>query len=267
MAKRTPPPTAATPALADSDVDACIARLRSRLEQVEKLSPNDDTERNALSMSIRNAIHDIFGTNSQQWRSSADFSLTQWMFVVPSDPDEYAYAKHEAVTSGMANGKAKLRALIAELEERKAEQTGSPGTARREAADLFDGLTLHARIRDAARELFKDGHYRQAVLDASLAFVNMVKERSRVHDRDGNALMSMVFSRNNPILAVNDLADQSDQDEQEGFMHLAMGVCLALRNPRAHDLDPDEPEHALDCLVLLSMLAKRVQKAQRRAEA
>jgi len=97
-----------------------------------------------------------------------------------------------------------------------------------------------------------------------VALVNYVKEKSRRHELDGAPLMRTVFSRNNPVLAFNDLADQGDQDEQEGLMHLFEGAVLAFRNPRAHDLERDTPEDALECIAFLSMLAKRLDQAKRR---
>jgi uncharacterized protein (TIGR02391 family) len=65
-------------------------------------------------------------------------------------------------------------------------------------------------------------------------------------------------------LVINDLSDQTDQDEQEGMMHLFAGAVLALRNPRAHALLDDSPEMALEYIALLSMLAKRLEQAKRR---
>jgi uncharacterized protein (TIGR02391 family) len=125
-------------------------------------------------------------------------------------------------------------------------------------------LELHPRIRRAAEELYSNGHYRNAVLDAALALTIIVKEKARCPDLDGAALMRTVFSRNAPVLAFNDLADQSDLDEQEGLMHLFEGAMLAFRNPRAHDLAPDTAEYALECIGFLSMLAKMVDSAKRR---
>lgn len=65
----------------------------------------------------------------------------------------------------------------------------------------------------------------------------------------------LVFSKNNPTLAFNELANQSDTDEQEGFMHLYMGACLAFRNPRAHDFTQDDPAIAFWMIVTVSFLA------------
>ncbi len=69
-------------------------------------------------------------------------------------------------------------------------------------------------------------------------------------DLDGAPLMRAVFSRNNPILAFNDLSDQTAQDEQEGMMHLFEGAMLGIRNPRAHDILSDDPQRALEYTVL-----------------
>ena len=93
--------------------------------------------------------------------------------------------------------------------------------------------------------------------------MNYVKEKSRRHDLDGSGLMSTVFSKNKPVLAFNDLKDQRDADEQEGMMHLFMGAVLALRNPRAHALPDDSPEAAVEYIVFLSLLARRVDQAKR----
>ena len=43
--------------------------------------------------------------------------------------------------------------------------------------------------------------------------------------------MRTVFSSKDPILAFNDLADQTDRDEQEGTMHLFEGLCWRFEIP------------------------------------
>jgi uncharacterized protein (TIGR02391 family) len=112
--------------------------------------------------------------------------------------------------------------------------------------------------------LYHDGHYTDAVFNASKALVNFVKERSRRDDLDGAHLMRTVFSKSTPVLAFNDLKDQTNLDHQEGMMHLFEGAVLALRNPRAHALLDDSPEDALEYIALLSILAKHLERAKRR---
>jgi uncharacterized protein (TIGR02391 family) len=153
-----------------------------------------------------------------------------------------------------------LQGLIERLREKRSYFTrDSHGRAQ----SAFEYMDLHSRIASASAELYLDTHYRQAVLDASIALVNYVKEKSRRHDLDGAPLMRTVFSANNPVLRFNDLTDQTGKDEQEGMMHLFEGAVLALRNPRAHALFDESPELALDYIGLLSLLAKRLDGAKR----
>ena len=65
-------------------------------------------------------------------------------------------------------------------------------------------------------------------------------------DIDGVPLMQRAFSPNKPILKFNDLSDQSDRDEQMGFMSLFSGAVSGLRNPRAHGFIHDDAERALE---------------------
>lgn len=80
--------------------------------------------------------------------------------------------------------------LIRRLEETKAD-FGGDTTAR--ARTAFEWLALHPRIADVCADLYRDGFYRNAVADASVALVNFVKEKSRRHDLDGSGLMTTVF--------------------------------------------------------------------------
>jgi uncharacterized protein (TIGR02391 family) len=143
---------------------------------------------------------------------------------------------------------------------KKLAELGQDAAAR--ARDTFEALDLHPRIAAVATPLYRDGHYANAVLNASTALVNFVKEKSGRFDLDGAALMTTVLSVNTPRLAINGLADQTDRDEQQGMMHLFAGAVLALRNPRAHKLFQDSPEQALDYIAFLSMLARALDRAQ-----
>jgi uncharacterized protein (TIGR02391 family) len=73
---------------------------------------------------------------------------------------------------------------------------------------------------------------------------------------DGGSLMEKAFSPNAPVLRFNDLSNQSDRDEQRGFMMMFSGAVAGLRNPRAHEFIHDEPERALEFIAYVSLLAK-----------
>lgn len=140
------------------------------------------------------------------------------------------------------------------------EPSENPTTRLQEA---FERLTLHPAIAGASGEMFRSGHYRNAVLDAGIALVNYVKDRSGRADLDGSTLMEHVFSLNDPTLAFNKRRTQSEKDEQQGLMRLFAGAVQGVRNPRAHSLVPDDGESALECIVLFSLLARRVDRAKR----
>lgn len=254
-----PPPTE-VPQLGRDEIVRGVAKLKKRLDEVRALDANtvpagDQRIENA-ERAIVAAILETYGPNSPHYRDNQYHRI--W-----HGPQRVGMSKADlqrGFAAGIPQTVTLLEGLIADLEERLAEQTQDP-TARVRAA--FRDLDLHPRIGAVAADLYRDGHYRNAVLDAAVALVNFVKEKSRRHDLDGAALMRTVFSRNNPLLAFNDLADQSQQDEQEGLMHLFEGAVLAYRNPRAHDLVADSAEYALESIAFLSMLAKRVARARR----
>jgi uncharacterized protein (TIGR02391 family) len=106
--------------------------------------------------------------------------------------------------------------------------------------------------------------YPQAVFEAGKAFVALVKVKAGTFHIDCVPLMQTVFSANNPILAFNNLADQSDRDEQQGMMHLYTGAVMAIRNPGGHRVAViEQPDRALQHLDLLSYLADRLDDSKK----
>ncbi|MCX5643485.1 MAG: TIGR02391 family protein, partial [Phycisphaerae bacterium] len=154
-----------------------------------------------------------------------------------------------------------LSLYYAKFSKEKKEDFGGAGAA---PSTYFDRLNLHPRILDVSRDLFLDGHPWEAVFAAAKALVNHIKERSGRHDLDGAPLVRAVFSRNDPLLAFNDLSDPTDLDEQEGMMHLFEGAVLGIRNPGGHSFPEGPEQRAVEYISLLSLLAYRVQEAKRR---
>ncbi len=75
--------------------------------------------------------------------------------------------------------------------------------------------------------------------------------------------MEFVFNPTRPVLRFNDLKDESDRNEQKGFMMMFSGAVAGLRNPRAHKIIQDDPEEALEFVAFVSLLAKLVDKAKK----
>ena len=127
---------------------------------------------------------------------------------------------------------------------------------------MFDLLVTDNSIREASRELYLDGHYSSSVEKAFVRLNNEVKDRSGLVQQDGAGLMKTAFSANSPKLKLNEFRSQSDRDEQQGYMDLFAGSMTGIRNPRAHEHGLiDQPEVALELLVLANHLMRKVQAA------
>jgi uncharacterized protein (TIGR02391 family) len=259
-----PPPLEIRP-FTLQEIEQGVAKINRRISDVKRLRDDrvshDDRRKENVEQEIDRTIMEVFGVNSPEYRSNQHHLIWHGEMVARGF-GEPSYAQDE-FEAGIPQTITMLEGLIARLEEKRADITQDSSVRVRTA---FEGLDLHQRIADAASELYRDGHYRNAVLDATLALENLVKEKSRRHDLTGAGLMSTVFSKNDPVLAINDLTDQTDRDEQEGIMHLFMGAILGLRNPRAHALFDDSAELALEYVALLSLLANTVEKTKRRSK-
>jgi len=137
--------------------------------------------------------------------------------------------------------------------------------AGKEEIGLFKKLQLHPEIKRVSEPLFKDGHYAQAIFEAFKAVNNAVKKKSGLSDKDGQALMAYVFSGNPPVLALNSLQTQSEEDEQEGFKFLFMGAMTGIRNPKAHEnIMQTDQYRTLHYLAFASLLFARVDETIKR---
>jgi len=138
-----------------------------------------------------------------------------------------------------------------------------------EPLQLFEEFPLHPKVREVTYQLFKEGHYYEAVRNATTLYISEVKNKAgrprdnRGKELDGTPLIFKVFSKDKPILCSNPLKTQPDIDEQEGFMYLSAGTVLGIRNPKAHELGEEGPYRALEYLVLISTLMKRLDECKR----
>jgi len=215
----------------------------------------------ATESNVRETIREVFGSNSPEFAEHRNIEL--WELLHKQGGGFEAEAIDARMRArprviGILNG------LIQRLQEKREDLAGGAAPA---PSTYFDRLNLHPRIVDVARERFLDGYPWDAVFAASKALVNYVKERSDRHDLDGAPLMRTVFSPKGPILAFNDLTDQTDHDEQEGMMHLFEGAVLAIRNPGGHSFPEGTEQRAIEYISLLSLLAYRVQEAKRKKSA
>jgi len=121
--------------------------------------------------------------------------------------------------------------------------------------------TLHPEVLRVSEKLYMDGHFPQAVFEAYKAIVNAVKKVSGIKGMDGKPLMERVFSLGNPVIKLNNLQTESEEDEQVGLMLLFSGAALGIRNPKAHDnIMQEDSLRALEYLAFASLLLERLDE-------
>src|ERR1035437_684178 len=211
------------------DEIVAIKKLERRISELKGLDVHqavvtDNGADDVAQSNVRTTIREVFGTNSPEFREHEDIRLWVGSMHMGMQKGEIIRGTQRGVvqTIGILNG------LIGRLREKRedisAGTTPAPST-------YFDRLNLHPRILEVSRDLFLDGYPWDAVFAAAKALVNYVKDLSGRHDLDGAPLMRTAFSRNAPILALNDLKDQTDADEQEGMMHLLRAPSLVSEIP------------------------------------
>lgn len=138
---------------------------------------------------------------------------------------------------------------------RTAKNVGQLQAAEAKAVHPFDERNIHPDIATVSQNLFDDGHYSHATLEAFKLIDNKVNAASGIQD-SGFSLMMDAFNEKNPRIKLNDLVTMSDRDEQMGFRFVFAGSMSAIRNPRAHDIRTDPIDMCLDHLSFASVLLR-----------
>ena len=127
---------------------------------------------------------------------------------------------------------------------------------------LFDAMQFHPKVVEASRSCFVADNYREAILNAFIALIDYVKEKTKLRT-DTKDLMTKAFNVDNPVIKLNSLKEQYERDEQEGFRFLYMGASVGIRNPKVHKLIPQSnPLHTLEYLAFASLLMRRIEEGK-----
>lgn len=127
---------------------------------------------------------------------------------------------------------------------------------------------MHPLIWGAARRLWLDRHYRQAVSAAADALVGNVKSLTGRTDLPETSLWQQVFSKDAPAPSSPRLrwpgpsSDRNVISMNDGLRQYAPGVQMTIRNPAAHDAVDLDEQLALERLAALSLLARWVDACE-----
>jgi len=242
--------------------------MQQLIDDVEALPFRDQQRLDALIRKADMLARNIFEKPSYE-KYSADLKAISFhpRAISLSQSNEPLY--NAAWKDGVGRLKNLFLTMLDELEMfgecgDKQEETVPQSQSMVPQEHLFDALNFHEEIVQVSKHLFMSEHYAPAVFEAFKAVNNAVKEKSRILDDDGQSLMAFVFKKDDPILKINAMRNQSDRDEQDGFKLLYMGAMTGIRNPKAHEnIILNDPYRALHYLAFASLLRTRVDEAKR----
>lgn len=117
---------------------------------------------------------------------------------------------------------------------------------------------LYNEIRGEPFELFKNGHFNEAVRKATEKFEAEIQNRAGSTDI-GKTLMNRAFKVNGPAIALNSLITGNERSIQEGFQGLTAGMMQAMRNIFSHgDEDQRPAEEAYEMLLFINWLFRQL---------
>lgn len=143
--------------------------------------------------------------------------------------------------------------------------------AMQRASRLHSALVIrkvHEDVLRFCKAEFLQENYFHAVFEAMKSIASKIRDSSGLTS-DGADLVQEAFALGkdvSPILAINNLATETDKGEQRGFVNLLMGLFGTIRNPLAHNpkIEWDMSEQdALDILTTASLVHRKLDQAYR----
>ncbi len=124
---------------------------------------------------------------------------------------------------------------------------------------------IHPKIQKVSKGQYLSGFYADATENAFKEINARTKHiyanaRPNTPIPDGAAAMTSVYSSNNPIIEFCDRQTKSGQNTQLGFMEMAEGAMIALRDPVAHENLNISPEDAMRQLMFASMIMYKIDE-------
>lgn len=240
-----------SPSISSEKAIELIKRQRDRLVEIAKL-PYHDPGIDAWESTTEDILDKAFGRpHGKRHRKTDDIINArggqEWINMPPP-----AKQNHHAIKS--KNRLALLDAYIEQLRDDLVPR-----------ALAVPGYSFHREIERVSFDLLKDGHYKQAALEAYIRVIDEVKSRSGL-PLDGDPLMNQTFGIDGgrtPVLAFNSLMSDSERDEQRGIMYYFKGI-VGLRNSKAHSNTLfSDPSRAHEYLALASLLMRLLEIAKK----
>ncbi len=222
MAKRTAQKDSVPPTLSPSQAMPLLRRQSDRADAVAAAHFNDPQVGVWLN-STESILNQTFGrpNGDRHPNTQAFMYADSGVSLHVNMSDREIQLDHSLKTQ---KRKALLEGFIEQLEDL------APPSAR----TAPDQYSFHSEIERVSGELYRNGHYKSAALEAYIRVIDQVKLVSRIDD-DGDSLVNKAFAcdKQTPVVQFNSLATEAERDEQRGFFYLFKGI-VGLRNFKAH---------------------------------
>lgn len=250
-AKKVAAKESVSPTLSPYQAVPLLKRQAERADTILSLR-FDDPQIEVWQNSTLNLLNQTFGQpNGEGHQNAKDFAYAQsGVSLHVNMTDSEIQADHEGKTQLR---KALLLGFVEQLQD-----LAPPG-----AASAPNQYSLHSEIERVSGGLYRDGHYKQAALEAYIRVIEEVKRSSGLRD-DGDPLMNRAFGidKQTPVIQFNNLVTDAERDEQRGIMYLFKGI-VGLRNSKAHSNRLfNDPSRGSEYLALASLLMRLLEVAQ-----
>lgn len=124
---------------------------------------------------------------------------------------------------------------------------------------------LHPVVWNAARLLYRDGHYREAVRTAAEAFNGHVRAELGITGLSGSTLIEQAYSASDPtedrprLRPPHDLDDETRKSLRDGARNYGVGIMKMVRNWSTHVREELPEQVAAEMLAALSVFARRIE--------
>lgn len=123
-------------------------------------------------------------------------------------------------------------------------------------------LGIHEDIIRYCEENLNHRDYYGVITEAVKSLLENIREKAGTKE-DGNKLVDIAFSTKDPRLALNDLSNQNEINQQKGFVEMLKGIIYFYRNVNAHSakIQTNYSEtDVLEALVIISFLQRRLEE-------
>lgn len=130
---------------------------------------------------------------------------------------------------------------------------------------------MHPLVWGAASAVWKNGHYREAIANASEALIDHVKTVTNRRDVADASIWQNAFSESPPepgkfrLRWPGDPTDKAVIGMLSGLRQFAPGVHMTVRNSSTHSTETMSEQDALERLGTLSLLARWVDECNRQS--